>query len=79
MFYRAHTFELKSISKYQLLLHWKRFENIRSFILYPVIAGETELVPTCVVPIAELGQKCPEAATTLKYEPSNSCITVHSV
>ena len=27
-FYRTHTFELKSISKYQLLLHWKSFENI---------------------------------------------------
>ena len=26
-FYRAHTFELKSTSKYQLLLHWKSFEN----------------------------------------------------
>ena len=36
---------------------------------------------TCVVPfaIAELGQKCLEAASTLKYEPLNSCITVHSV
>ena len=38
------------------------------FILYPVVAGETELILTCVVPIAELGQKCLEAASTLKYE-----------
>ena len=26
--------------------------------------------------MAELGQKCIEAALTLKYEPLNSCITV---
>ena len=31
-----------------------------------------ELINTCVVPIAELGQKCLEAASTLKYEPLNS-------
>ena len=43
------------------------------------VASETELILTCVVPIAELGQKFPEAATTFKYEPSNSCIAVHSV
>ena len=63
------------------MFHWKSFENIWSFILYPVEAGETELRNTCVVPftIAELGQKCLEAASTLKYEPLNSCITVHSV
>ena len=44
-------------------------------------AGERELINTCVVPfaIAEFGQKCLEAASTLKYEPLNSCITVHSV
>ena len=78
--YRLHTFELKSISKYQLLLHWKSFENIWSFILY-LDSGETELINRCVVPfaIAEFGQKCLEAASTLKYEPLNSCITVHSV
>ena len=34
----------KSISKYQLLFHWKSFENIWSFTLYPVEAGETELI-----------------------------------
>ena len=43
--------ELKSISKYQLLLHWKSFENIWSFILY-LEAGETQLINTCVVPFA---------------------------
>ena len=44
-------------------------------------AGETELINTCVVPfaIAKFGQKCREAASTLKYEPLNSCLTVHSV
>ena len=61
------------------MLHWKSFENIWSFILYPVVAGETELILTCLVPLAELGQKCLEAASILKYEPLNSCITVHSV
>ena len=76
----THTFELKCISKYQLFFHWKSFENIWSLILY-LEAGETELINTCVVPfaIAEFGQKCLEAASTLKYEPLNSCITVHSV
>ena len=43
-------------------------------------AGETELINTCVSPfaIAEFGQKCLEAASTLKYDPLNSCITAHS-
>ena len=44
--------------------------------------GETELINyTCIVPfvIAKLGQKYLEAASTLKYEPFNSCITVHSI
>ena len=49
-------------------------------ILY-LEAGETVLINTCVVlfAIAEFGQKCLEATFTLKYEPLNSCITVHSV
>ena len=74
--YRPHTFELKSISNYQLLFQRKSFENMWSFILY-LEAGETELINTCVVSfaIAVFGQKCLEAASTLKYEPSNSCIT----
>ena len=44
-------------------------------------AGETQLINACVVPyaIAEFGQKCLEVASTLKYEPLNSCITAHSV
>ena len=35
----------------------------------------------CLLPlvIAEFGQKCLEIAFTLKYEPLNSCITVHSI
>ena len=78
--YRPYTFELMSISKYQLLFHWKSFENIWSFILY-LEEGETQLINACVVlfAIAEFSQKCLEAASTLKYEPLNSCITVHSV
>ena len=31
---RPHAFEVKFISKYQLLFHWKSFENISSFKLY---------------------------------------------
>ena len=64
---KPHFIAGRILSKYQLLLHWKSFENIWSFILYPVEAGETELINTCVVAIAELGQKCRlEAASTLK-------------
>ena len=37
-------------------------------MLYPVVAVETELILTCVVPIVELGQKCLEAASILKYD-----------
>ena len=57
-------------------------KNLFSIVSPPTFhlaLGETELIPTCVVPIAELGQKCLEAASTPKYEPLNSCITVHSV
>ena len=62
--YKPHTFELKSISKYQLLFHSKSFENIWSLILY-LEEGETQLINRCVsVPfaIAEFGQKCFESA-----------------
>ena len=45
--FKLHIFKLKSISKYQLLLHWKSFENIWSFILY-LEAGETQLINTCI-------------------------------
>ena len=43
------------------------------------LAGETELINTCIVPfaIAELGQECLAAASTLKNEPLNSFI-IHS-
>ena len=81
--YGPHTFEFKSISKYQPLLHWKTFENMWSFILY-LEAGERELINTWprVVPFAitELGQTCLQAASiTLKYEPLNSSISVQIV
>ena len=78
--YRLHTFELKAISKVQLLFHWKSFENLWSFILY-LEAGETEHINMCIVPftIAKFSQKCLEAASTIKYEPLNSCITVHGI
>ena len=78
--YKRHTFKLKSISISILLFYWKSFENIWSFILY-LEAGETELINMCIVPftIAEFGQKCLEAASRIKYEPLNSCITVHGI
>ena len=39
-------------------------------------AGETELINMCVSPfaIAEFGQKCLEAASTLKYDPLRAII-----
>ena len=46
---------------------------------YNGVTRRLNSVSTCVVQIAELGQKCLEAASILKYEPLNSCITVHSV
>ena len=33
----------------------------------------------CTVGDSRIGHKCLEAASTLEYEPLNSCITVHSV
>ena len=74
-----HTFELKSTSKYQLLFHRKSFEIIRSFILY-LEAGETELINACVVPFAitECGQKCLEAASTLKHEPLKTAASLYT-
>ena len=38
--YRLQTSELKSISKFQLLFHWKNFEKI----IFYLEAGETELI-----------------------------------
>ena len=41
--YRPHTPELKSISKFQLLFHWRNFEKYMIFTLN-LEAGETELI-----------------------------------
>ena len=58
----------------------RTLKNIWSLILY-LEAGETELTIrySRTFAIAELGQKCLEAAPTLKYDPLNSSITVLSV
>ena len=81
--YRPHTPELKSISKFQLLFHWRNFEKYMIFYTLPWSRWNRThtLWNTCVVPfaLAELGQKCLEAAPTLKYGPLNSSITVLSV
>ena len=61
--YRPQTSELKSISKFKLLFHWKNFKKliiIWTFILYLEAGWKRthKLWNTCVVPfaIAELGQ-----------------------
>ena len=80
--YRPHTPELKFISKFQLLFHWRNFEIYMIFYTLPWSRWNRThtLWNTCVVPfaLAELGQKCLEAAPTLKYGPLNSSITVLS-
>ena len=69
--YRPHTPEFKSISKFQLLFHRKNFEKYMNFCTLPWSRWNIthKLLNTCDVPfaIAELGQKCLEAAPTLKY------------
>ena len=81
--YRPHTPELKSISKFQLLVHWRNFEKYMIFYTLPWSRWNSThtLCNTSVVPfaLAKLGQKSLEAAPTLKYEPLNSTITVLSV
>ena len=76
--YRPHTPELKSISKFQLLFHWRNFEKYMVVYTLPWSRWNRthKLWNTCVVPfaLAELGQKCLEAAPTLKYGPLQ---TVH--
>ena len=80
--YRPHTPELKSISKFQLFFLWRNFEKYMIFYTPPWSGWNRthKLWNTYVVPfsIAELGQKCLEAAPTLKYGPLNSSITVLS-
>ena len=73
--YRPHTPELKSMSKFQLLFHWRNFEKYMIFYTVPWSRWNR---PMCVKPfaIAELVQKCLEAAPTLKYGPLKSSITV---
>ena len=81
--YRPHTPELKFISKFQLLFHWRNFEIYMIFYTLPWSRWNRThtLWNRCVVPfwLAELGQKCLEVAPTLKYGPSNSSITVRNV
>ena len=75
--YRPHTPELKSISKFQLLFHhfyslpWSRWNRIYKLYceIRPLYRHAT---------IAKLGQKTLEAASTLRQEPLNSFIAVHS-
>ena len=76
--YRPHTPELKSMSKFQLLFHWRNFEKYMIFYTLPWSRWNRT---TCVIPfaIAELVHKCHEAAPTLKYGPLKSSITVLSV
>ena len=81
--YRPHTPELKSISKFQLLFHWRNFEKYMIFYTLPWSRWNRthKLWNMCIVrpfTIAALGQKCLEAAPTLKYGPLNSSITVLS-
>ena len=58
--YRSHTPELKSISKFQLLFHWRNFEKYMVFYTLPWSRWNRihTLWHTCVVPfaLAELGQ-----------------------
>ena len=65
------------------MFRWKNFEKYQIFCTLPWSRWNRtyKLWITRVVPfaIAELGQKCLEAAPTLKYEPLNICITVLSV
>ena len=74
---------LSNKSPYLNINYFSLEELGKSMILILYLeAGETEVINTWprVVPfaIAELGQRCLQAASTLKYEPLNSCITVHS-
>ena len=73
--YRPHTPELKSMSKFQLLFHWRNFEKYMIFYTLPWNRWNRT---TCIIPFAkaELVQKCLEAAPTLKYGPLKSSITV---
>ena len=82
--YRLQTSNLKSISKFQLLFHWKNFEKY--MIFYTLLdAGETELKNDEIrvlyhnFAITELGQMSWSSTYTKKCGPVNRCITVLSI
>ena len=80
--YRVQTSELKSISKFQLLFHWKNFEKYMIFYALPWSRWNRTYKRwnTCIVPfaIAELGQMSWSSTHTKKCGLVNRCITVLS-
>ena len=78
-----YTPELKSISKFRILSHWKNFEKYMIFYTLPRSRGNRthKLWNTSLVlfEIAKLGQTWLVAPPILKYEPLNSCITIRIV
>ena len=81
--YRLQTSNLKSISKFQLLLHWKNFEKYMIFYALPWSRWNRtqKWWNTCVVPFAitKLGQMSWSSTYTKKCGPVNRCITVLSI
>ena len=81
--HRPQTSELKSISKFQLLFHWKNFEKYMIFYALPWSRWNRthKWWNTCIVPfaIAELGQRSWSSTHTKKCRPVNRCITVLSI
>ena len=81
--YRLQTSNLKSISKFQLLFHWKNFEKYMIFYALPWSRWNRTYKRwnTCIVPfaIAELGQMSWSSTHTKKCGLVNRCITVLSV
>ena len=77
------TSNLKSISKFQLLFHWKNFEKYMIFYALPWSRWNRtqKWWNTCVVPFAitELGQMSWSSTYTKKCGPVNRCITVLSI
>ena len=74
--YRLHTPELKSISKSQLLFHWRNFEKYMVFHTLPWSRWNRihTLWHTCVVPfaLAELGQKSWSSSHTKLCTPQTA-------
>ena len=81
--YRLQTSNLKSISKFQLLFHWKNFEKYMIFYALPWSRWNRtqKWWNTCVVPFAitELGQTSWSSTYTKKCGRVNRCITVLSI